>query len=402
MRARLTGLAAALVLVLAGPGAAGAATAPAASGAGWTAQHVPMPAGGQNANAIAVSCPSASDCVLVGGYGTASASPPLAEGWTGHAWTVESVPAPAGALNTGLTAVSCVSATQCMAVGGYIHGTGFGTQSLLSEQYAGGTWTAQATFPLPAKGTGGSLSGVSCVTASSCTAVGMYATAGGRREPVAEHWNGHAWVLEAVPDPDNTTRSSDLSAVACTSADNCLAVGSYSLKAHPDVDKLLIDRWNGQAWTMMSAPLPAAAIMGGALDAISCPSAADCTAAGLYWPGNTLDSFNLAEHWNGSSWAVQSTPSPGTTHQLADALTGVSCVSSSSCTAVGTSVEKGAIERPVGEYWNGSAWAVQQTAKPKQAVGPSGVSCVSATTCTAVGNLEPKGDAISLPFAEHE
>jgi hypothetical protein len=402
MRARLTGLAAALVLVLAGPGVAGAATAPPAAGAAWTAQHVPMPAGGQNANAIAVSCPSASDCVLVGGYGTASASPPLAEGWTGHAWTVESVPVPAGGLNTSLVAVSCVSATQCMAVGGYIHGTGLGTQSQLSEQRAGGTWTAQTTFPLPAGGTGGSLFGVSCVTASSCTAVGTYSTAGGRVEPMAEHWNGHTWALETVPVPDNTTRRTYLTAIACASVDNCVAVGSYSLEAHPDVDKLLTATWNGHAWALASAPLPAAAIKGGDLDAISCPSAADCTAVGLYWPANTLDSFTLAEHWNGSTWAVQSTPSPGTTHVLSDALTGVSCVSPSSCTAVGTSVEKGVIERPVGEYWNGSTWALQQTAKPKQAVGPSGVSCVSATTCTAVGNLSPKGDATVLPFAEHK
>ncbi|HEY1917582.1 MAG TPA: hypothetical protein VGH27_18590 [Streptosporangiaceae bacterium] len=402
MRARLTGLAAALVLVMAGPGVAGAVTTPAAAGAGWTAQHVPMPAGGQNANAIAVSCPSAGDCVLVGGYGTASASPPLAEGWTGHAWTPQTVPVPAGALNTGLTAVSCVSATQCMAVGGYVHGTGFGTQSFLSEQRAGGTWTAQTAIPLPAGGTGGSLTGISCVSASSCTAVGGYGTAGGLRAPVAEHWNGHAWALERIPVPGNATRRSDLSAVACTSADSCLAVGSYALKAHPDVYKLLIEHGNGHAWTLMSAPLPAAAIKGGALDAISCPSVADCTAAGLYWPANTLDSYNLAEHWNGSTWVVQSTPSPGTTHELADVLTGISCASASSCTAVGTSVARGAVERPVGEYWNGSAWAVQQTAKPKQAVGPEGVSCASATTCTAVGNLATKGDATVLPFAEHK
>jgi hypothetical protein len=41
----------------------------------------------------------------------------------------------------------------------------------------------------------------------------------------------------------------------------------------------------------------------------------------------------LAERWNGSSWAIQSTPNP--TGARSNILYGVSCPSTTACTAVG-------------------------------------------------------------------
>jgi hypothetical protein len=44
----------------------------------------------------------------------------------------------------------------------------------------------------------------------------------------------------------------------------------------------------------------------------------------------------LAEQWDGVTWAIESSPNP-TNRKLAD-LTGVSCVSASTCEAVGYSL----------------------------------------------------------------
>jgi hypothetical protein len=41
----------------------------------------------------------------------------------------------------------------------------------------------------------------------------------------------------------------------------------------------------------------------------------------------------LAEHWNGSRWAIQPTPNP--TGQAPSVLSGVSCTAATACTAVG-------------------------------------------------------------------
>jgi hypothetical protein len=405
MRRKLTVLAAALTLA-AGPGAAFAATGPGAAGAGWTIQHVPLPAGADNASPSAVSCPSASDCVLVGFYVKPSVGGlPLAENWNGHAWSAQTVPSPSGGQWTELQALSCASATQCVAVGEDQQGTSL-TGSMVAEQRNGSTWTAQTSFPLPSGGQGQFLQGVWCLTASSCTAVGTYypKSGGGSRYPVAEHWNGHAWAYQVVPDPGKS-QNSYLNGITCTSADNCLAVGYY-LTTGAGVGKPVTAQWNGHAWTLLTTPLPAAATNGGWLSSVSCSSATDCTAVGLYLNKKTEGAYTLGERWNGSSWTIQPTPSPSTISPIGDGLNDVWCLSATSCTAVGFADGSGNLSgtkshsRPLAEHWNGTAWSVQQTAEPKANQSLDGLACASASTCTAVGGSSDNAGRTAQPVAE--
>jgi hypothetical protein len=88
----------------------------------------------------------------------------------------------------------------------------------------------------------------------------------------------------------------------------------------------------------------------------------------------------LAEHWDGTKWAIQPTPNQnGPVNQLR----GVSCTSATSCTAVGD----GNISKVLAEAWNGTTWAIQSTATPAGARYPlfSAVSCRPAGPCTGVG-----------------
>jgi hypothetical protein len=402
MRRRLTGLGAVLALAVTGVAAAGPAGAGVrpASG-GWSYQHVPRPAGAQDANPQAVTCPSGSDCIAVGDYvNSHSAGLPLAEHWTGRAWSLESVPADSGWLQVNLAGVSCATATRCMAVGSYATQSGPELVSHpVSAQMNGTSWTAHSTIPLPAGATTGTLAGVSCTTATDCTAVGSYAASEGIG-PLAERWNGQAWARETFPNPAGSADTA-LTAISCPTASQCVAVGYYTALGAPG-GKALAAGWNGTSWRLLNVPLPAAAVGGGALSAISCRSATDCTAGGSYSPKNTDDFSTLAEHWNGRAWAVQPTPNPGSTKVLADVFIAVSCGSAASCVAVGTEVENGSTAYPVAEAWNGQAWTVQQTAAPElRNEGLQGVACVSATTCTAVGSYSLKNVADLLPLAEH-
>ena len=74
--------------------------------------------------------------------------------------------------------------------------------------------------------------------------------------------------------------------------------------------------------------------LAGAFSAVSCPTTGACTATGMYQVVNGTF-VTLAEQWNGATWTIESTPSPSN-RKLAD-LTGVSCVSASTCEAVGFS-----------------------------------------------------------------
>ena len=64
---------------------------------------------------LAVSCPASQLCVAVGN--ASGNDPMLAAQWNGSQWSVMQVPLPAGAASGGLTGVSCTSATACTAVG---------------------------------------------------------------------------------------------------------------------------------------------------------------------------------------------------------------------------------------------------------------------------------------------
>jgi hypothetical protein len=228
MRSTLTWLGAAPVLIVAWSGAAGAlmvpagaATRPAPAG-GWSDQNVPLPPHAKFAGPGAVSCPSASDCVLVGSY-----SKPgiygflLAEGWNGRAWANERIPSlPGGGAD--LNGVSCVAAGHCLAVGGSFD------NEMLSAQLDGSTWTTQTAFPLPSGASGGSLAAVWCASMSDCTAVGEYGLA---------------------------ASGNDLPVVSCPSAADCTAVGGYWSK-QPEEGYALAEQWNGSAWTIQAAPDP--------------------------------------------------------------------------------------------------------------------------------------------------
>jgi len=71
-------------------------------------------------------------------------------------------------------------------------------------------------------------------------------------------------------------------------------------------------------------------------------------------------SFNVAEAWNGTSWSLLRTPSPGSTN---NELRGVSCTSASSCLAVGDDIGIGN-GHTLAEIWNGTKWAVVPTPHP--------------------------------------
>src|SRR5262249_2504885 len=120
----------------------------------------------------------------------------LAERWDGSTWTVQTIPTPSGATSISLSGVSCTSATACTAVG---DDNIFGTSVTLAERWDGKTWTIQPT-PNPSGATRISLSGVSCTSATACTAVGNYQTSNSPGT-LAERWNGSTWTIQTTPNP---------------------------------------------------------------------------------------------------------------------------------------------------------------------------------------------------------
>ena len=115
--------------------------------------------------------------------------------------------------------------------------------------------------------------------------------------------------------------------------------------------------------------------------------------------GNTASAL-LAERWDGTTWTVQSTPTPPGTQGQGDFFSGVWCSTPSACTAVGLAFTHSAQFMPstVAERWDGSSWSVQDTPNLPGAydIGPPAVSCPVLSVCTAVGAYINNGPRVTL------
>ena len=272
-----------------------------------------------------------------------------------------------------LTGVTCLPAGTCVAVGWYYYGA-TGPSLTQAIRWNGRAWLA---MPTPSRGHHSQLDGVSCAAATSCLAVGT----------PAEAWTGTRWSI--VPRP----LAGPLDSVSCPVVGRCQAAGSLPIRTGP-----VAARWNGRSWQAERVPRPTPVPQTLKLAAVSCATARFCMAVGdasrgaKAMPSPAYRDTTLAERWNGSRWQIIPAPSP--TH--ASVFSGVSCPAPAVCVAVGSSAG-GA--RTLAERWNGARWAVQRTPNIGH-IGYSAltaVSCVTAANCMAVGTY----NAGIFGIAEH-
>jgi hypothetical protein len=372
------------------------------NGSSWSVMPASPPAGARRSFLNGVSCTSTAACTAVGSYQTRSGKHvTLAEHWDGTTWSVQATPNPASPPRSALTAVSCISASDCTAVGNSGLATGSNSRTL-AEAWDGTSWSIE---PTP-NGTGGSfLTGVSCASPGACTAVGATED----DELLAEAWNGTSWSIQATPSPGGG--SPQFSSVSCTSPSACTAVGrpafaerwdgtTWSIQQTPVLDAnadltgvacttasactaagqnlilTLGEAWDGTSWSVEPTPNPPALLGQHTLTAVSCTSPSACMAVG-FAPKGLTGIATLAERWDGTTWTIEHTPSPDSQSNLF----GVSCTSARDCMAVGESFTGGTLA----EHWNGTAWSLLKTPNPAQLGALLGVSCTSASACTAVG-----------------
>jgi hypothetical protein len=116
------------------------------------------------------------------------------------------------------------------------------------------------------------------------------------------------------------------------SATVCTAVG-YFYNSSSGVDPTSTLRWNGTSWSIQPFPNPAGAT-GSGLVGVSCTSSTACTAVGAFYNSAGVP-VTLAERWNGTSWSIQPNPAPA--GEKESQLNSVSCPSTTNCATVGYS-----------------------------------------------------------------
>jgi hypothetical protein len=332
----------------------------------------------------AAGCASATSCYAVG-YATSSNGPaPLLEQWDGTAWTDASPAAPSGSVDSELDGVTCANAT-CWTVGIASVPDASNVDALLYQLQAG-TWT-QVNAPVPVGTQVNALGAVACVSSSACVAVGSH-TDGAYALTLAESWDGSGWSVVTSPSVDGM--DTFLSGVACVTATDCWAVGDAQDVSNTSASPV-IDSWDGAQWRSVTAPAPTTAQIT-VLNGVTCTSSADCWAVGasLSSAGPVAGvEQTLIEHWDGTSWSIVSSPNNSPVDSAF--LASVTCVSSSDCWAAG--VTAGSAFSGLLEQWNGTQWQVVPSPQPPARSsgqgtpngGLFGVTCVDAADCWAVG-----------------
>jgi photosystem II stability/assembly factor-like uncharacterized protein len=347
-------------------------SAPARAAESWSRASSPSP--GRASILGAVSCPTESTCTAVGSYYNErdQLRTLIASTTDGTSWTR------GGSLNPGrssneLTAVSCVSAEACTAVGYYAASQtedGPDARPLVMRTTDGSTWRR---VPLPDLGRA-SLSGVSCTATSRCTAVGTRGTG----TLVLRTSNGATWTPHSSPSPGR--HRSSLSSVSCVRANKCTAVGAYTHGAVDPTRALIVRTIDGVKWSRVRGPAPPYS----SLQAIDCPNLTNCSAVGnVNEPvvGGGLRGVVLRTT-DGLSWTRSATPF-GARYVT---LTGISCRRPSKCTAVGGEQESGpnSSTARIIRSSDGVGWSELNIPNP-EARTPRAVDCPSAESCTVVG-----------------
>ena len=304
------------------------------AGGVWTPVRGPLPSGGQvPANALieAISCASATFCVAVGNYvNDASVTLPLVETWNGNSWTANSPGLPAGGSDARLVSVSCADATLCVAAGGFDHGSG--TFQPLTVTWQGGVW-GSTLAPLPVGAVGGEASDVDCPASNVCVVVGTYQPSGLDSLGFADRLASGSWSTTSLPVPADARALPGVAvkAVSCATGFDCVAVGSYA-KNDNQATPGLIERLNSGTWSAVGISAPDALQRHTGLADISCTSTNHCLVGGGYRVSQASGGSLLVTIDGASAVLAEVSGIPNTESAR---IAGVACTGTVSCGGVG-------------------------------------------------------------------
>jgi hypothetical protein len=270
------------------------------------------------------------------------------EHWDGTTWSNASV---AGqGYFPGFSSGSSISATDAWIVGTYGASQDGNDTRTLTNHWDGTSWILVNSANVSGAYTN-QLYGVVALSSSNAWAVGEYGPQSGAQQTLVEHWDGALWTV--VASPNVGTGSNYLEKIAAVSANDIWAVGYYH-DTGSNQNFTLIEHWNGTSWSVVSSPSPGT---NGTLNSISVISASDIWAVGQYAGTNNVQQ-TLALHWNGTAWSVVSTPSPSNAGGSQNNLMAVYARTTSDIWAVGYTYPGSGNFQDVIEHWDGAHWSL--------------------------------------------
>jgi hypothetical protein len=370
----------------------------------WHTLEVPVIglANSGNGQTLSVSCPAAGSC-SAGGFYTDDSSrmQPFVVTERNGAWgRGQEVP---GLRQRNAGGDAAINSVSCWAVGNCVAGGYYTDQSSHQQAFVvverNGVWrTAQEVPGLARLNRGGSAQtyAVSCA-ANGCTAAGWYADGAGHRQAfVASERRGKWRTAAAVSGLARLNRGgfADVVAVSCPSAVSCGATGLYT-EASGHVQSFVVTQRGGRWGKAIEVPALARLNVGGDAEpnTVSCWTTGDCSVGGVYTDASgSQQAFMVTEL--GNRWG-RAAEVPGTARLDRGESAGINSVSCVKGTcAAGGFYQRGATTEGFVVTGRNGRWG---HAKPVpglallnagQDASLYSLSCAAVSHCTAIGVYE--------------
>jgi hypothetical protein len=276
--------------------------------------------------------------------------------------------------------------------------------ALIAAGAFAGVATRAVTPPAPAIET--TLGGLACPSPGHCVSVGTTGSRDTVRTPYAVWFANDAWT-EGSPVPPIQNGDSLLSAVSCPSGAHCVAVGRQDVPApyfgaKSAGDRPLVEVWTGREWRLQRSSVPDGTT-DAQLSGVDCVSSSGCVAVGTVG-GKSGNDRVLTQFWDGTAWKLVLPPRPRSMED--PTLYDVACTSVRACTAVGHFTYElgslfGTLIAPLILRWNGAEWRFERSANVGNSLDTElgAIACPSSQRCIAVGSKRHSGGTYST-FAE--
>ena len=330
----------------------------------------------------AISCPTKTFCAAGGTSANESA---LITTYSAGAWSLATMTLPVNADSASeITGLSCASASSCIAVGNYATNS---APMPFTEFWNGSSWSLSTSLPGIDTSSGAQLNAVSCPSTSFCVAVGKLGTAGSAVTGTFEAtFNGSSWSAVQLTNDFTDGSFANLLSITCSSVTFCIAGGWVGSSQRPS-QQALLEVWDGATWTPSIIAAEINPGKRGSVTTVSCSSSTNCVAGGSVF-ADFSNSYAFASSWDGTSWTTNlintfdGNASTGT-------VTSSSCVDQHMCVLVGNADNFGPFDIRI----NSSQWITEL----RGALIPDGaatqlrsVACPSVNLCIAVGGLSSR------------
>lgn len=303
-----------------------------------------------------------------------------------------------------LPALGCASVGNCVAGGAYTNAAGDNKGLLLSEVAGVWRSPVTITPPADAAAVAAvNVFSAACGAPGNCAAVGTYQDKSGNSQGFVDTEVGGVWRgAVTVVLPANAVaggQNAQIHSIACTSGGNCSAVGTYSAKAAPlaSTQGLVLNEVTGTWQRALEVRLPASTNANPfvLLNQVACASAGNCAAVGSYIDANDV-THGLVVSEAASRWSPGlALALPGNASAYPDAaLSSVSCVSPGNCAAIGNYANSGgdvealAVTEANRSWKRASALVMPAGAASNPRVflyGFNAIACASLNNCSAGG-----------------